>query len=510
MKKFLFVLLFASLGGAMTAQTVVYGRQPNHHYRDWFDTCYNYYAGTPLDWHPTVPVLRMWNTVSNGYIRMKEAFPGYADQPLTIKGIAVMQNDNRDFGSGMPESVLDLLDTEYVSIGYYDSSKNSFNILATARWDTAQYKIWRLKMIADTTRYPDQATQPIGYATCHLYEALFDHPVTVDSLYYIIGTANGNRDSMQSGSQTLSARRRVKYQRVSTGTSPTSAASGSCVVNDYPNVHYAWTAFNGWYDISTSPFGYGPFIPIIEPPQRQWRMTLHSTDSLMGYAVGSPIVGDSMWADIRAYANYGCRFTHWSDGDSSNPRRVFITSDTTFTAHFDSVPFHTITLSVNNRYWGYTHPRGSSTHPENEGVRITAYDHQPRTEFVCWSDGVYNPDRVIYLTSDTSLQAIFRQVQDTTSDTTTAVRTAETDNGIVFTLSPNPTTGSAKLVATDFESHLYDYRRAAVVVLDVAGHEVFRTPLTAPTVSIPAHPSGAYIVTLVTPTASGTQKLVVK
>ena len=122
---------------------------------------------------------------------------------------------------------------------------------------------------------------------------------------------------------------------------------------------------------------------------------------------------------------------------------------------------------------------------------------------------MYTRERVVYMNSDTNLVAIFREIQDTTQDSV-SIASAASDEGVVFALSPNPTTGSVVLTATDFESHRYDYRRAAVVVLDVAGHEVYRTPLTAPKVTIDGLAPGVYFVTLITPQASATQKLVVQ
>lgn len=42
-------------------------------------------------------------------------------------------------------------------------------------------------------------------------------------------------------------------------------------------------------------------------------------------------------ATIQAEANTGYRFTHWSDGETNNPRIVNVTSDTTIIAHFAAV-----------------------------------------------------------------------------------------------------------------------------------------------------------------------------
>lgn len=500
MKKSLIIAILLAGVGTLSAQTVVTGRQQNHYYSHWYDTCYYYFTNTALTRYPChgcFVALSMTEGIASGNIRMKVAAPDYTDRPLTVKGIAVMLNlepHSELF------SVIDAFDEEYVSIGYYDSAKNDMVTLATARWDTiANPKLWKLQMIADTTLYIDQVTQPIGYRTCYLYEAYFNQPVTVDSVFYMIGTKNGNRDS----TTTQSAYRKVMYQMVSTGRRYADTGN-TCVPESYPKYYY--NIWNHWHECQWGGiFGYGPFIPIVDRVNKL--VTVHSADSSMGFGVGGPFVEDSSWTEIRAQPNYGFRFTHWNDGDTTNTRRVFVTSDTSFTAYFDSVPFHTITVASNNSRWGYVH--GGGSYPETEGAPIKAFAYGSVAEFVCWSDSVYTRERVVYMNSDTNLVAIFREIQDTTQDSV-SIASAAPDEGVVFALLPNPTTGSVVLTATDFESHRYDYRRAAVVVLDVAGHEVYRTPLTAPKVTIDGLAPGVYFVTLITPQASATQKLVVQ
>ncbi len=499
MKKSLIIAILLAGVGTLSAQTVVTGRQQNHYYSRWFDTCYYYFtntAATPYPCSGCFIYLNMWDAIASGSGRMQVAAPDYTDKPLAVKGIAIMQGID-SFSS--QNCVIDTFDEEYVSIGYYDSATNTMNILATARWDTiANPNLWKLQMIADTTQYVDQVTQPIGYRTCYLYEAYFDHPVTVDSVFYMIGTKNGNRDSVNKDGRHCSAHRKVLYQTVTTGRVD-NRYNNTCVPDSFPS--YYFNQWNGWEESTpASIFGYGPFIPIVD--KDNVLLTVHSADSTMGYGSGGPFVEDSSWTEIRAWANYGFRFRCWNDGDTTNPRRVFVTCDTAFTAYFDPIPYHTITVSSSNLSWGYV--IGGGTYPESEGAPIRAYTYGGY-EFVCWSDSVYTPERVVYMTSDTNLVAIFREIQDTT-----AIASAAPDEGVVFALSPNPTTGSVVLTATDFESHRYDYRRAAVVVLDVAGHEVYRTPLTAPKVTVDGLVPGVYFVTLITPQASATQKLVVR
>ena len=75
-----------------------------------------------------------------------------------------------------------------------------------------------------------------------------------------------------------------------------------------------------------------------------WRtVAVTSADESMGSAMGGGVYPDSSWVTIAAHpfepssAGPRARFVSWSDGDSNNPRRVFVVSDTSFTALFEPI-----------------------------------------------------------------------------------------------------------------------------------------------------------------------------
>jgi len=116
---------------------------------------------------------------------------------------------------------------------------------------------------------------------------------------------------------------------------------------------------------------------------------------------------------------------------------------------------------------------------------------------------------------DTAFYAYFEELPDTTSTTDTTGIAPIADASSLFTLTPNPTTGEVTVTLgqpplTPPEGG----ERLTLTIHDAAGNEVMRKELARPGISIPldlsAFPSGTYFVTLTTPTASGTQKLVVK
>lgn len=68
-----------------------------------------------------------------------------------------------------------------------------------------------------------------------------------------------------------------------------------------------------------------------------YSVTALSDNSDMGYVDGSGTYPEDSTATLTAYAFDGYIFTHWMDGDTTNPRFVTVTSDTLFTAYFEYV-----------------------------------------------------------------------------------------------------------------------------------------------------------------------------
>lgn len=58
-------------------------------------------------------------------------------------------------------------------------------VLDSLRWDTASPRLLRLPMFPSAVADSD-------YFQCYLYEVFFDNPVTVDSVFYVMGSCNSN------------------------------------------------------------------------------------------------------------------------------------------------------------------------------------------------------------------------------------------------------------------------------------------------------------------------------
>ncbi len=77
------------------------------------------------------------------------------------------------------------------------------------------------------------------------------------------------------------------------------------------------------------------------------------------------------------------RFIMWSDGDSNNPRKVFVTQDTAFVAYFDTVNMYDVELLSSNDEMGYV--TGDGRYCDGDTVEIRAYTRNRETiRFVKW------------------------------------------------------------------------------------------------------------------------------
>lgn len=107
---------------------------------------------------------------------------------------------------------------------------------------------------------------------------------------------------------------------------------------------------------------------------------------------------------ITATPNKGFHFTQWSDGNTENPRTIVITQDTTFTAEFTQNPTYNVTLYAENGTIS-----GAGTYSEGDTITITATANEGY-KFKEWSDGNTENPRIIVVTEDIELTAIFEKI----------------------------------------------------------------------------------------------------
>lgn len=145
--------------------------------------------------------------------------------------------------------------------------------------------------------------------------------LTLDVNDPTMGSVSGAGVYLDSSDVTISATPFEGYHFVAWNDNDTCTVRTLTLVSD--------TAFIAYFAADTLP---------TPPPDTVWRMvTVHSADSTMGTVSGGGSCMDSTTVTIRADALQGYEFVAWNDGDTLNPRQVFVVSDTAFTALFREV-----------------------------------------------------------------------------------------------------------------------------------------------------------------------------
>lgn len=159
------------------------------------------------------------------------------------------------------------------------------------------------------------------------------------------------------------------------------------------------------------------------------------------------------------------------------------------------IPYHKLRAVPNVE--GYGTVTGSGRYHENTRVRTTATP-APGYHFVNWTDGDDHNPRMVCVSKDTTVVAVFKK------DGGNPGTRIDTVPAIPFTLTPNP--------AHDQVAITCQQNQAQLTLHNAMGHEVLRTKTEQGRALIPLKnlPAGVYFVTLTTPEGSSTQRLVVE
>ena len=83
---------------------------------------------------------------------------------------------------------------------------------------------------------------------------------------------------------------------------------------------------------------FGRFLPIVDYAN----VSVSPDDTSMGSAGPTDRISKQTTVNIHATPEYGFRFVRWNDGNTDNPRPVFLTQDTAFTAYFEPKTRHQV------------------------------------------------------------------------------------------------------------------------------------------------------------------------
>lgn len=461
------------------------GRLPGYYYPWWYDECHAYTDTTCIFLDRNHGAIHInWYGTGN-HPDYLHATSNFVDYPAAIVGIGVFTIDHDLHGGvevGAP-IIEGPREPEYIYIFTYDSIKNVTNVLGKFRWDTCQTKLIKLPRHADTARF--------GHCLSYFNEVHLDTAIIVDSMFYMAGTWENNRG--------------YPYLLTSPPTFYTYIEPMPIVPPD-PDAHSEWCVFPqrmGLFHITDSHFWlrpfretfpeFGPYIVMIDFANLDTR----SSDNVRGTA--GPSGRLSMHVNQRIYANPhpGYRFSHWNDGDTSNPRYILLESDTSFVAYFASLDQYYVEARTDNPYGIVT---GSGYYYEGDTVPIHATSRSSRYRFARWNDGDTTNPRNIVVTQDTTFIAIFASDQ--------GIDSPEADYPL-FTIMPNPARSVATLILSDA---VPSASQCSLTFRDAAGRELYtiHALTSTTTLNLADLPAGVYLVTLTTPQSTATQRLIVE
>ena len=383
---------------------------------------------------------------------------------------------------------------EYFMLYKYDSIQGAFIFIDSARWDTATPKIYKLRRGCNDT---------MGYLYGRIYEARFKSPIWVDSAFYVGGTYKSNYPGNPFNPYYTWYHSVVQRRGVHINDSTTMMCT---------NAHRKFYRFpNGWTDHFHAPSEYTVFFPMVENgimiPDT---VTVHSVDSTMGSVSGSGVYRCGSFVTITAIPAEGYLFQRWNDGRRENPRRVYVTKDTSFTAYFRTEEHYTVTTNVNDTLLG--HVIGGGTYAEQTRVTLTAVPSEDAI-FLSWTDGVADNPREITVTQDTAFTALLQG--------TAGISRA--DQRCNITLKPNPTEGkvtltsSHQILSVDVNSVTGQLlQRIQASGDNVAGNgsalpgQPSSESIYSVTLDLSACTSGTYLLCIHTVRGTATRKVVVK
>ncbi|MCR5445779.1 MAG: hypothetical protein K6E96_08930, partial [Bacteroidales bacterium] len=136
-------------------------------------------------------------------------------------------------------------------------------------------------------------------------------------------------------------------------------------------------------------------------------VTLGVNDESLGSVVGEGEYPYLSTVTITAIAAEHSHFLQWSDGNTTNPRMLTVTRDTSLTAYFDLDQQFQITVNANDTTRGSVEGSGNYYLGESAIITATANEHY---YFAQWSDGNTSNPRVVTVTGDMTYTAVFEPV----------------------------------------------------------------------------------------------------
>ena len=386
-------------------------RYARFYYPSWYDTCPDF-----LDSNMKLVNNLTVNVFANIF---------HTPEPMAVKGLAAMV---------MMETALPTIST--VEVFY--SPDNGFRPEYLSLWQDSG-SVMRLAtdsvrvdtVIPRLLRNPLTARDTSQYALCLIYEVFFDKPVIVDSTFAVGGTENSNRHVWLDEYNIYVMYYMRWYYASITDARPINNEYNSLVYCHNPSYQTYINPSTGYHSPCTfyDDRYWGPFFAIAD----FYNLTVISSDTALGTVDGSGRFTDYVPRTISATPKPGYWFRRWNDGNTHNPRTVFLTQDTLFTDFFtDSIPLR-LTAQPNRSFQGQV--TGSGNYWPYDTATLTATPND-NYRFTHWNDGDTNSTRIVVVTQDTTFTAFFEWFDQHEGIS------APDSQAPLFTLSPNPARNS--------------------------------------------------------------------
>lgn len=431
--------------------------------------------GMPTPWAMNIDLQLLdslrWDTVKPHWMPIEQggihnivkyiyAYECYFDTPIWVDSdfyIDGTYNNNVPYHDtiwGMTyEHVAYTIPTWYVAIGRTNVPKKGFWDEECPSWRTED-PIWsvmdgHVAVYDQVGNYGWHCPWPVSYIGMFL-------PI-VDQLNIEVGVCDTARGSVRGGG------------RYPVGWYDTLVA--------VPNYGYA---FDGWNDGCTDnprivhPNGDTSFSACFVSTSCHDIQVL-SDNEAWGSVSGGGCYYEQQPATIEATPTPRHLFSHWNDGNTDNPRIVYASSDTLFTAHFIE-PLYMLTVTSDNEDLGTVDGSGIYYHGDTAVISATPIGY---TLFDSWNDGDWSNPRSVVVSQDTSFKAFFMSLDG-----------IESPYVLHFSIAPNPATNSiGVVVGSDMENGHYE-----VDIFDDKGSKVLSTTIEGPNseVDISSISSGIY------------------
>ena len=163
-------------------------------------------------------------------------------------------------------------------------------------------------------------------------------------------------------------------------------------------------------------------ISLVATSAPTYHLAVQSGNATRGVASGSGVYEAGRAVTVRATANTGYRFYSWQDGNTDNPRVIYMDSNITLTASFSTDSLDVLVVpqdSIRGHAWG----TGRYAYRSYASLRATAAHGY---HFSQWNDGDTNNPRGVRITSDITYTAYF-----TANTYTVNVMSSDPTQGVV-------------------------------------------------------------------------------